>query len=475
MRRSIDTPNLAAPDPDARMLARMTKAKAAPGSAAKSKTLPTLPIPELIAKKRDGGALSDDEIRGLIRGYTDGSVTDYQMSAFAMATFFRGMTPKETTAITLAMRDSGKVMDLSKVPGIKVDKHSTGGVGDKVSICLAPMVAACGVPVPMMSGRGLGHTGGTVDKLEAIPGFRMDLDGKAFEKQLIRHACSLIKQTGELAPADKKFYALRDVTATVESIPLITGSILSKKLAEGIDALVLDVKVGRGAFMKSHEQARALAQSIVRVGKLAGKKVSALLTRMDVPLGRAVGNSNETIEAFDVLHGRGPTDLVECTMALAVEMLRLGGVAKNDREARKLLDAVIASGAAAKKMREIIAAQSGDPRVVDEYDRMPMAKARVVVKAPKNGVVTGIDALEIGWSCVALGAGRTRADQDVDPAVGLTIDAHYGEAVKKGDALATLQVHPKQKVDAVVERVTRAFTIGKDAPSKEPLVIEILR
>ncbi|MCU0677160.1 MAG: thymidine phosphorylase, partial [Myxococcota bacterium] len=365
--------------------------------------------------------------------------------------------------------------DLSKVPGIKVDKHSTGGVGDKVSICLAPMVAACGVPVPMMSGRGLGHTGGTVDKLEAIPGFRMDLDGKAFEKQLRTHTCSLIKQTGELAPADKKFYALRDVTATVESIPLITGSILSKKLAEGIDALVLDVKVGRGAFMKSPEQARALAQSIVRVGKLAGKKVSALLTRMDVPLGRAVGNSNETIEAFEVLHGRGPADLVECTMALAIEMLRLGGVAKNDREARKLLDAAIASGAAAQKMRDIIAAQSGDPRVVDEYDRMPMAKARVVVKAPKSGVVTGIDALEIGWSCVALGAGRTRADQDVDPAVGLTIDAHFGETVKKGDALATLQVHPKQKVDAVVERVARAFTIGKDAPPKQPLVIEILR
>jgi pyrimidine-nucleoside phosphorylase len=303
----------------------------------------------------------------------------------------------------------------------------------------------------------------------------MDLDGKAFEKQLKKHACSLIKQTGELAPADKKFYALRDVTATVESIPLITGSILSKKLAEGIDALVLDVKVGRGAFMKSHEQARALAQSIVRVGKLAGKKVSALLTRMDVPLGRAVGNSNETIEAFEVLHGRGPADLVECTMALAIEMLRLGGVAKNDREARKLLDAAIASGAAAQKMRDIIAAQSGDPRVVDEYDRMPMAKARVVVKAPKSGVVSGIDALEIGWSCVALGAGRTRADQDVDPAVGLTIDAHFGEAVKKGDALATLQIHPKQKVDAVVERVARAFTIGKEAPPKQPLVIEILR
>jgi len=453
------------------MLARMTKAKSAPRAAATN----TLPVPELIAKKRDGGALSDDEIRALIRGFTDGSVTDYQMAAFAMATFFRGMTPKETTAITLAMRDSGKVMDLSKVPGIKVDKHSTGGVGDKVSICLAPMVAACGVPVPMMSGRGLGHTGGTVDKLEAIPGFRMDLDGKAFEKQLKKHACSLIKQTGELAPADKKFYALRDVTATVESIPLITGSILSKKPAEGIDALVLDVKVGRGAFMKSHEQARALAQSIVRVGKLAGKKVSALLTRMDVPLGRAVGNSNETIEAFEVLHGRGPADLVECTMALAIEMLRLGGVAKNDREARKLLDAAIASGAAGQKMRDIIAAQSGDPRVVDEYDRMPMAKARVVVKAPKSGVVSGIDALEIGWSCVALGAGRTRADQDVDPAVGLTIDAHFGEAVKKGDALATLQIHPKQKVDAVVERVARAFTIGKEAPPKQPLVIEILR
>ncbi|MBX3251346.1 MAG: thymidine phosphorylase [Myxococcales bacterium] len=450
----------------------MTKTKAASRGAAKTTTLP---VPELIAKKRDGGALNEEEIQGLIRGYTDGSVTDYQMAAFNMAVFFRGMTPVETTAFTLAMRDSGVVVDLSAVPGVKVDKHSTGGVGDKVSICLAPMVAACGVPVPMISGRGLGHTGGTVDKLEAIPGFRMDMSTKAFAKQLGKVGCSLFKQTAELAPADRKLYALRDVTATVESVPLITGSILSKKLAEGIDALVLDVKVGKGAFMKTPEQARELARSIVRVGKLAGKKVSALLTRMDAPLGRAVGNANETAEAIEVLHGGGPEDLVECTLALAVEMLRLGGVARSERDARRMLAEAVASGAAAAKMREIIRAQGGDPRVVDEPDRLPAAKGRHVVRAERAGVVTGIDALEIGWSSVALGAGRTRADQDVDPAVGIVIDAPLGTKVAKGDALATLHVHPKQKVDGPAARVAAAFTLGRKAPEIGPLVLEVIR
>ena len=426
-------------------------------------------IPELIAHKRDGKALSGDEIRGLVDGYVEGSVTDYQMSALAMAIFFRGMTPEETAALTLAMRDSGDVLDLKRIAAPKVDKHSTGGVGDKVSICLAPLVAACGVPVPMISGRGLGHTGGTLDKLEAIPGFEVALPPKRFIAQVAKIGCALGGQTAKLAPADKRLYALRDVTATVESIPLITGSILSKKLAEGIDALVMDVKVGRGAFMKTHEDARELAKSIVRVGKLAGKKVSCLLTRMDAPLGLEVGNANETREALEVLHGRGPEDLVELTMALAAEMLRLGGV----KGGRKKLEQAIADGSAIRKMEEIVRAQNGDVRVVAEPDRLKLAPKKTEVKAPKAGWVRGIDALEIGLSGVMLGAGRTRSDQDVDHAVGITLKAKPGTKVKKGDLLAI--VHHRKSNAAVTKRIQTAFEIGKSRPTIEPLVVETIR
>ncbi|MEM9067642.1 MAG: thymidine phosphorylase [Myxococcota bacterium] len=438
--------------------------------ATKKKTMPT--VPELIAQKRNGGELSDRELQFLVNGYVDGSVTDYQMAAFAMATYFQGMKPRETAALTLAMRDSGHVIDLKTVKGLKVDKHSTGGVGDKVSICLAPLVAACGVPVPMISGRGLGHTGGTLDKLEAIPGFDVNLSVRRFVSQLKKVGCSLGGQTAELAPADKKLYALRDVTATVESIPLITGSILAKKLAEGIDALVMDVKVGEGAFMKTQEDAQQLARSIVRVGKLAGKKVSCLLTRMDSPLGREVGNANETREAFALLSGGGPDDLVEVTMALGAEMLRLGGIASG-AAAHKRLRAAIADGSAIRKAEAIVKAQGGDPRVVTELDRLEMAKKRTRVKAPRAGYVRGINALEIGLAGVALGAGRTRSDQDVDHAVGITIERKPGERVNKGDTIATIHHHGQGA--RVRSRVQNAFSIVRSRPADEPLLLETIR
>ena len=317
-------------------------------------------VPELIVRKRDGGALTRDELDALIAGYTEGRVPDYQMSALAMAVFFQGMSTAETVALTEAMRDSGQCVDFSDVSGPKVDKHSTGGVGDKVSICLAPLVAACGVRVPMVSGRGLGHTGGTLDKLEAIPGFRVDLSLRRFRRLVQQHGFALIGQTKEISPADRKLYALRDVTGTVESIPLITASILSKKLAEGIDSLVLDCKVGKGAFMKTLDAAESLARSIVQVGKRAGTPVTAVLTSMDEPLGLAVGNALETREAFEVLHGGGPPDLVEVTLALGREMLRLGGVAKG-REAEARLNTAIKSRTALKAMMRLTKAQGGDP------------------------------------------------------------------------------------------------------------------
>ncbi len=435
--------------------------------------LPT--VPELIARKRDGGVLSGDEIRALITGFVEGTVADYQMSALAMAVLLRGMTPEETVALTLAMRDSGRVVDTSHIARAKVDKHSTGGVGDKVSLCLAPLVAACGVAVPMVSGRGLGHTGGTLDKLEAIPGFSVSMDVPRFVKQVDELGCALIGQTADIAPADKRLYALRDVTATVESIPLITASILSKKLAEGIDALVLDVKVGRGAFMKTLEDAQALAGSLVRVGRLAGKKVTAILTSMDVPLGRTIGNALETAEAFEILHGRGPDDLRELTLVLGAEMLRLGGVAKTEAAARKRLEQAIASGAGAASMRAIVAAQGGDPRTVDEPDRLPRAALTVDVRAPRAGVVTGIDALELGLTGVAMGAGRTRADQAVDPAVGIVIVRHIGEKVKKGEALATLHLAPGADHAAIAARVASAWTLGERRARARPLVLDVIR
>lgn len=427
-------------------------------------------VVELIAKKRDGGEHTPDEVKRLIRAFCDGDLADYQLSAWLMAVFFRGMTPPETVALTEAMLHSGDVVDLSDVPGKKVDKHSTGGVGDKVSICLAPLVAACGVRVPMVSGRGLGHTGGTLDKLEAIPGFSVTLDEARFRDLVRDVGTAMIGQTARIAPADKRIYALRDVTATVESIPLIVASILSKKLAEGIDGLVLDVKVGRGAFMKTREAARELARALVRVGTDAGKRVSALLTRMDEPLGLAIGNANETHEALLVLGGGGPPDLVDCTMALGEEMLLLGEVAETREEARAKLERAIRSGEAAAVMERMVAAQGGDPRVVRDPARLAEAEVEVVVRAERAGFVASIDALELGLVGVAMGAGRTRADQAVDPGVGIHLAAKTGAEVAAGDALARLRV--RKESDADVARVRAAFSLEDAPPAPSELVLE---
>jgi pyrimidine-nucleoside phosphorylase len=429
---------------------------------------------ELIAAKRDGMPLTDAEIGRIVQSFGDGALADYQMAAFLMAVFFRGLDDAETVALTEAMLHSGTVLDLSSVAGVKVDKHSTGGVGDKVSICLAPLVAACGVPVPMVSGRGLGHTGGTLDKLEAIPGFRTDLAVTDFARIVKEVGTCMIGQTKEIAPADKRIYALRDVTATVESIPLIVASILSKKLAEGIDGLVLDVKVGKGAFMKTPERAAALADKLVRVGTRAGKKVVAVLTRMDAPLGRAVGNANETREALEVLHGKGPDDLVECTLVLGAEMLVLGGKATDLDEATAKLTKAIASGAAIRVMERMVEAQHGDPEVVADPAKLEVAKDVVAVHAHRSGFVTEIDALAIGLTGVAMGAGRTRADQKVDPAVGIHIDRKPGDAVKAGEVVARLFVRDRDAAAGLVERVAGAFTYGDGKPAPYPLVVDRL-
>jgi pyrimidine-nucleoside phosphorylase len=426
---------------------------------------------ELIAAKRDGLTLADREITRVVTSFVDGGLADYQMAAFLMAVFFRGLTDSETVALTDAMLHSGTVIDLASVPGVKVDKHSTGGVGDKVSICLAPLVAACGVPVPMVSGRGLGHTGGTLDKLEAIPGFRTNLSVSEFARTVRDVGACMIGQTKEIAPADKAMYALRDVTATVESIPLIVASILSKKLAEGIDGLVLDVKVGKGAFMKDEERAWALADKLVRVGTRAKKKVVAVMTRMDSPLGRSVGNANETREALEVLHGKGPLDLVECTLVLGAQMLVLGGKAKDVTDATAKLRDAVESGAAVRVMEKMVEAQGGDPRVVADPSRLAMASEVVPVRAPRTGFVAGVDALLIGLTGVAMGAGRTRADQDVDPTVGIEIDAKPGTDVKAGDVVARLFVRTHHEGEVLAERVASAFSYADEAPPEAPLVM----
>lgn len=430
-------------------------------------------MPEIIAAKRDGKSLTLAEIQAVIRGFTVGEVPDYQMAALAMAVFFRGMSEDEMVALTLAMRDSGKVIDLSMVKGRKVDKHSTGGVGDKVSLALAPWVAACGVRVPMVSGRGLGHTGGTLDKLEAIPGFSVNTTTARFIELVEKVGTGMIGQTADIAPADKKLYALRDVTATVESVPLIVASILSKKLAEGIDALVLDVKVGKGAFMKDLTAARTLANALVRTAKGAGKDCVALLTRMEAPLGRTVGNALETKEAFELLHGKGPADLKECTEALAREMLIMGHVARTQDEAQTLLDKAITDGSAREVARAMVKAQGGDPRVVDEPDSvLPSTKEKHAIRATKAGFIQSIDALEVGLAGVALGAGRTRSDQAVDPAVGFVFEKVVGDAVQANDVVGWVHADDREKAKQAQDRVQQAVTIGDAKLAAPSLIIE---
>lgn len=427
--------------------------------------------PELLGAKRDGHPLDPDEIRQLIDGFVRGEVADYQMSAFAMAVFFRGMSRDETVALTTAMRDSGTVVDLTHIARSKVDKHSTGGVGDKVSICLAPLVAACGVAVPMVSGRGLGHTGGTLDKLEAIPGFSVTLSIPDFARLVDEVGTCMIGQTAEIAPADKRLYALRDVTATVESIPLIVASILSKKLAEGIDGLVLDVKVGSGAFMKTEARARELATALVEVATGAGKRCVAWLTRMDRPLGRAVGNALETIEAFEVLHGRGPEDLVEVTLALGASMLILGGVADSDESARAQLREAITSGRAAEVARRMLAAQGGDPRAVDDYSVFPKAPCIVPFVSQHAGYIGAIETHAVGVAGVALGAGRVRAEDPIDPAVGFIFEKNVGDAVKVGETIAWVHASDEARASEALTRLSAAVRVDPTAPAPAPLLL----
>ena len=428
---------------------------------------------ELIRKKREGNALNTEEIEFLVRGFNAGEIADYQMATFLMTVFLRGMTFEETTNLCLTMLNSGEVLDLSGIPGTKVDKHSTGGVGDKTSLLLAPMVAACGVPVPMMSGRGLGHTGGTLDKLESIPGFRTQLSAGEFIAILKTLNCAMTGQTEKMVPADRKMYALRDVTATVESIPLISASIMSKKIAEGADALVLDVKTGSGAFMPEKDKAVELARTMFAIGKGMGKRIMALVTDMSQPLGLAVGNALEVKESIQGLKGEGPMDLMDLVYALSAEMLVLGGKAGDLEEGKGKLQEVVKSGKALETFRRLIEAQGGDARVVDQPDLLPKASIQLPVPAPKEGLIAGLNCLEIGLASVALGAGRLHLDDRIDPAVGIVFARKVGEKVNAGEPIAIVHANDRAKGEACAQRVVAAVTIA-DSFRRLPLILERL-
>ena len=430
---------------------------------------------ELIERKRDGGKLSTAEIGWMIENYTNGSITDYQMSAMLMAIFIRGFDQDELSAWTDAMLNSGDVLELSAIAAPKLDKHSTGGVGDKVSIPLAPMVAACGIAVPMMSGRGLGHTGGTLDKLETIPGFTTNLDPDTFKRILSEHGLVLAGQSKTLVPADRKLYALRDATGTVPSIPLIASSIMSKKLAEDLDGLVLDVKVGEGAFMETYDQALALAETLVGIGRSYDLKVVALLTNMSTPLGREIGNANEIAESIAVLSGGGPEDLVEITYALGSEMLQLAGLAKDDEAARRLLRTSIDSGAAMEKFLQVVEAQGGDPRVLEQPGLLPKARYHEELPAPRSGYVTECDALKVGVAAMRLGAGRERKEDEIDPAAGITLVAKLGEHVEEGQPLARMSYNDEGRLAVAKPLLTRAFKIATIPASQPSLILGEVR
>ena len=427
---------------------------------------------DILRKKRDGWALDRGEIDAFVQGVTAGAWPDYQAAALLMAIVLRGMNADETTHLTRAMVHSGQQLDWSDFPGPKVDKHSTGGVGDKSSLILAPLAAACGCIVPMMSGRGLGHTGGTLDKLESIPGFRVHLSLDEFRAAVKRVGCALIGQTREIAPADKILYSLRDVTATVESIPLITASIMSKKIAEGIDGLVMDVKCGRGAFMKSHAEARALAQSLVATGETNGVRTEAVLTAMDVPLGRAIGNALEVRECIDTLRGDGPHDLESLSIELAARMLQLGGLVSSLEEAQSKVGEALSSGRALEKFREVIVCQGGDPRVIDDVGRLPTAPNQLVLHADRTGHVAKIHADLVGTASMVLGAGRDRVEDSIDPAVGVVIRARPGEFVKMGEAIGEVHYSADVRLGEAIALLKQAWIIGDAAPLKTPLVLE---
>lgn len=427
---------------------------------------------DIIRQKRDGGALSEEQIGFFIAGVTDGSIPDYQAAAFLMAVLLRGMTDRETAWLTQAMVRSGDRADLSSIPGIKVDKHSTGGVGDKASLVLAPLAAACGAVVPMMSGRGLGHTGGTVDKLESIPGFRLDLSLDEMRAALGAAGVAMIQQTERIAPADKKLYALRDVTSTVESIPLICGSIMSKKIAEGIGALVLDVKVGRGAFMKTEADARALASSLVAIGNASGVRTEAFLTAMDAPLGRAVGNASEVVESIETLKGRGPSDLEQLSVALAARMLVLARIAPDMTEAERQVRHALASGEGLERFRRMVAQQGGDPRIVDDYTLLPSAGGSHDIIAPRTGHLVSLDAFLVGRASMLLGAGRETASDVIDPGVGITVHAKPGDRVAAGDRVLELHFRTERGLADAARLAASAVAIGDSPPATVPLIID---
>jgi len=436
--------------------------------------LPLRPL-DVIAKKRDGQELSAVEIEYFIQEYTRGEIPDYQASAWLMAVIWRGMTRAETAALTNAMLLSGETLDLSEFSAMKVDKHSTGGVGDKTSLVLAPLVAAAGLIVPMISGRGLGHTGGTLDKLESIPGFNVNLSVEEFRRVLGECGCAMIGQTAEIAPADRKLYALRDVTATVESPYLICASIMSKKLAEGIDALVLDVKTGSGAFMKREQDAVFLAELMVETGQLVGKKVVALITDMDQPLGMHVGNSLEVIEVLDVLRGGGPKDLRKLCIELAGWMLHVGGVSLTPEQGKSESAKLIKSGAALEKFRQMVELQDGDAGVIDGISRLPSSKHTADVTAATSGFIAEIDCQAVGVASVILGGGRSKKEDSIDPSVGIVVHHKLGDAVTRGEPLCTIHYNSETRAGEAASLLQKSFKIAEIAPAeKKPLIRRVI-
>jgi pyrimidine-nucleoside phosphorylase len=432
-------------------------------------------IIEIITKKRDGEPLSRDEILFVVRGATDGSLPDYQLSALLMAIVCRGMTREETAWLTDAMARSGERLDLSGIPGPKVDKHSTGGVGDKASLVLAPLAAACGVVVPMMAGRALGHTGGTIDKLESIPGYRTALDADRIVRGLADVGCVIVAQTAQVAPADRRLYALRDVTGTVESIPLITASIMSKKIAEGIGGLVLDVKVGRGAFMKTLEAARSLAESLVWAGNGAGVRTEALLTRMEAPLGLTIGNALEVIESIETLKGRGPADIEELSVALAARMLLIAGVASSAEDAEARVRDALASGRGLEKLRDIVAWHGGDPRAIDDYGLLPRAPIVEAVGAPRSGRLTTLDAELLGRASMGLGAGRNRVGGAIDLSAGIVLRATPGRSLRTGETVLEMHAATTAAIGAVRPLAEAAIGMSDATPPDAPLILGTVR
>ena len=429
---------------------------------------------DLIHRKRDGEELSADEIQFLVDGYTRGDIPDYQMSAFLMAVFFSGMSDREVSGLTDNLMNSGELADLSSVPGVKVDKHSTGGVGDKTSLIASPLAAAAGVIVPSIAGRGLGYTGGTLDKLESIPGFRTDLSIEEFKAQLSEIGIAFIGQTSEVAPADGKLYALRDATSTVESIPLIASSIMSKKLAEGVDALVLDVKVGSGAFMKRQVDARRLAQMMVSIGRRVDKRVQALITDMSQPLGYAIGNALEIMEVSQTLQNGGPADLTRLSLELAARMIFLGKITKTLDEAREVAQSKLLDGSGYRKFRDVIAAQGGNPQVLERFDLLPNATGAREISTSRGGYISGIDAELIGQASAMIGAGRNTLEDSIDPAVGVILEVKVGQKIDAGSILCRLYHTSEENLEEAAELIEDAFRISQQSVEDRDLILEVV-